>query len=394
MIPLTAWLAAANLTQLVLGVAQSVILGRWLGVAGFGELGYLLSLVMVADAVAQAGLPNIVIRDVAATPRRDGLVFGTAAAVRLALAVLAAFALWPVAGPWAALLLIGYAGSLGVSAVRAKLLRGPQIAAALLPITLSTAAVAGAALWRAPSAAVALCVLAVTGLVAGAGQLAVARVHLATRLASSAREAGRLLRESWPLWLGALVVAWMYRIDVFLLKALPGPVPAADAIGWYQGAFKPIESGHNLLGALVLTAFPMFSASAGRPAALRAALGTALRHARIFGGLAMVAALVLGPWAIRLLYGGAFAPSGLAVRLLSPALLLVLSNALLASFLTATGRQRELLWITVAMVAFKLAANLAVIPVWSYPGCAAVTTLTEAFGLGLLWWRVRTVQSA
>jgi O-antigen/teichoic acid export membrane protein len=389
MLPLTAWLAAANLAQLVLGVAQSVILGRWLGVAVYGELGYLLSMVMVADAVAQAGLPNIVIREVAARPRGDGLVFGTAMAIRLALALAAAAAVWPVAGPWASALVLGYAGSLGVSALRAKLLRGPQIAASLLPILLSTAALALLAARMAPSAPLALAVLAVAGLLAGAGQFAIAKVHLLSGLGWSLWQGRRLLEESWPLWLGTLVVAWMYRIDVFLLKALPGPVASADAIGWYQAAFKPIESGHNLLGALVLTAFPLFSARAHRPAALRSALDANLRHARLFGGAAMLAALAGGPWAIRLLYGEAYAQSGPAIRLLAPALVLVLTNALLASLLTAAGRQRELLWITVAMVAFKLAGNLAVIPVWSFTGSAAMTTLTEAFGFGLLWWRVR-----
>jgi hypothetical protein len=45
--------------------------------------------------------------------------------------------------------------------------------------------------------------------------------------------------------------------------------------------------------------------------------------------------------------------------------------------------------VTVALVAFKLAGNFAVIPAWSYRGSAAMTTLTEALGLGLLWWRAR-----
>jgi hypothetical protein len=41
------------------------------------------------------------------------------------------------------------------------------------------------------------------------------------------------------------------------------------------------------------------------------------------------------------------------------------------------------------MLAFKTAADLVAIPEWSFRGCAAVTTLTEAAGFGLLWWRSR-----
>jgi len=393
-IPLTAWLAASNLAQLALGVAQSVVLARWLGPAGWGELGWILSAVMVADAVAQAGLSNILVREVAAFPRNDGRTFGTVLALRGFLAAAGALVLWPLAGPWAGLLLVAYVGQLGGLVLRAKLERGFQIAANLIPITLSTAAVFAVARGRPADVPLALSVLAVATLVAAAVQLLLARARLASGLAWDRARAPALMREAWPLWAGAILVAWMYRLDVFLLKRLLPGGEGDLALGYYQTAYKPIESGHFLLGALVMTAFPAFSARAGKPAALGETLKTAMRHARLFGGAAMIAALVLGPWAVRLLFGERYAPSGPAVQLLAPALVLVLANALLASFLTATGRQRELLMITVAMVAFKLAANLAVIPVWSYEGSAAMTTLTEAFGLGLLWWRVRKVQSA
>jgi len=389
---LTAWLAAANLAQLALGLVQSIVLARWLGPAGWGELGWVLSAIMVADAVAQAGLPNILVREVAASPRDDGGTFGTAVALRGALAAAGALVLWPVAGPWAGLLLLAYVGQLGGLVLRAKLSRGPQIAANLLPITLSTAAVAAVAARRAPETSLALAVLALAGLIAGVGQLLLARASLVGRPGWNPGRARILLREAWPLWAGAILVAWMYRLDVFLLKYLLPPGEAGLALGYYQTAYKPVESGNFLLGALVMTAFPAFSAAArtGRSAGiLRRAVRDILAQARVLGAMAVLGAVVLGPWAIRLLFGTSYAPSGVAVQLLSPALLFVLVNALLASLLTATGRQRELLWVTAAMVAFKLAANLVAIPVWSYRGSAAATTLTEGFGLVLLWWRCR-----
>ena len=391
MLPLTVWLAAANLVQLVLGLTQSVVLARWLGPAGWGELGWILSAVMVADAVAQAGLPNLVVREVAARPREDGRIAGTALVLRGALATASALVLWPVAGPWAGLLLVAYVGQLGGLVLRAKLARGPQIGANLLPITLSTAAIVVCARTEAPQASLALAVLAVATLVAGVGQLGLARARLATPPAWESGRAPGLLREAWPLWAGAILVAWMYRVDVFLLKHLLPPGEGGLALGYYQTAYKPVESGHFLLGALVMTAFPAFSAGMrGRTkagAGLRKTVREALGHAWRLGGAAVVLALLLRPWAVRVLFGEAYAPSGPALRLLAPALLLVLLNALLASLLTAAGRQRELLWVTVALVAFKLAGNFAVIPAWSYRGSAAMTTLTEALGLGLLWWR-------
>jgi len=199
MLPLTAWLAAANLVQLVLGLTQSIVLARWLGPAGWGELGWILSAVMVADAVAQAGLPNLVVREVAARPREDGRIAGTALVLRGLLATVSALVLWPVAGPWAGLLLVAYVGQLGGLVLRAKLARGPQIAANLLPITLSTAALAVCARTRIPEVSLALAVLAVATLVAGAGQLGLARARLATPPAWEPGRAPALFREAWPL---------------------------------------------------------------------------------------------------------------------------------------------------------------------------------------------------
>ena len=385
---LALWLALANAVQLVLGMARSVVLGRWLGVEAFGELGYILALVTLADIAAQAGLSNIVTREVAAVPGRDGRIFGASLALRTAMVVVMGAVVWALVGPWAALMLLGTVGQLGVSVIRAKLLRGPQIAANLLPGSLAVAGVLACAAVAKPSAGVAIAALALAGAAASAGQLLIAGASLKGKLSAGMRVAAALLRESWPLWLSEILIVTFSRMSVLMLRWLQPGSAGNESIGYFQIAYTLTEGGNFVLGALVMVTFPMMSAMRNAPAGrLKYVLGKAMRFGLLAGGGAMVAQLALGSPVVRILYGSEYSPAVPALMAMAPILPLAVVNGVLATLLVAAGLQVWVLAFNVVFLAFNALANFWAIRAFGFTGAAAVTTATNSIAFALFWWK-------
>ncbi|MEK7766968.1 MAG: oligosaccharide flippase family protein, partial [bacterium] len=259
MIRIAGWLAGANAVSLALSFVQSIVLARWLGVERSGHLAYFLGFVTLADTAAQGGLGRIITREVAARPRRDGAVMGAALAAQAALIAVAGAAVMFLAGRWAALLLVGSLGSAGVFVLQGKRLRGSQVAAGLAGSTTSFAAVMIAFAWMHPSVRKALAILAFAGLIRGCAQLLLARRALVRPLALDREGVAMLMRDAWPLWLNAVVVAGYYRLDVILIRWLLPVETAVRQLSWYRAAYGLTEGGNVILGALAVSAFPLFA---------------------------------------------------------------------------------------------------------------------------------------
>jgi O-antigen/teichoic acid export membrane protein len=396
---LAGWLAAASAVQLLLGLAKSALLARWLGPDGFGRLGFVLDVVALAEMLAPLGLGWIVTREIAARPARAGLVLGSAVRLRLVLSMPLAAVAWWAGGPWAAVLLVANGGQLGTAALRGLGAQAAQVASSLL-VAAATLVAAVACLPAAPSPGLALAALAAATLVGASGQLALAAsaVRRRSRRAFAAlREFSRpvassLWRAAVPLWLGGLFVGLVYRLDVLMLRWLL-PRGAWEAqVGWYKVAYALKESGDLVLGGLVVAAFPAFSTLTRSRVSLAAAYDRAARAGWWAGLAACVLAWWLGGPAVRLLYGPDYAPAIRGLAWLAPALALVLQNSLASSLLVAVGRQREIAWVGGAMAAANAILNLWTIPRHGFVGAAAATTLTEGLGFLLLRWRL--VQSS
>lgn len=395
MIRLTAWLVVANAGQLVLSFAQAILLSRWLGVARWGALGRILALVTIADSVAQGGMERILTREVAACPERDGRLLGAALKARLALTGLVGLALWAGQGFWATLLLGSTVGQLGVAVLSAKMLKVPQVAARLLGGAVTVAAILGCIALATPGVTPALGALALAGLARSFMQIWMAKTRLVQKSLESGRPSGLvvdLLRLSWPLWLTGAVMATASRLDVILLGRLFEPDIADRWIGYYQVAYRLVEGGNVVLGALALAAFPLFSSLRLAPyGELRRAFFRATRYALFLGGGGMLAVWLVGGTGVRILFGADFAPAIPALLLLAPILAVNLLNSLLALLLTAVNRTWTVLWISAGMLIFNGGANLLVIPAHGFVGAAAVKTVTELVGLGLFVWCARNI---
>jgi O-antigen/teichoic acid export membrane protein len=392
---LAVWLGLANAVQLVLGFALYAVLGRWLGVARLGEIGFAMAVVAIADMAAQGGLSNIITREAAARPKSDGSLFGTALGFKAVFVAIAGAVVAVVAGPWAALLLVGTVGQAGVCILRAKLLKIPLAAANLMPNGFAMLVIAPLAVFFPPSAVLALAAFGSARVAAAAGQLLLTRAHLVRPVSFAMRRGRELLEESWPLWLSEMLIVLFTRTDILLMRWLLPVADADRAIGWYQAARSLSDGGNFILGALVTVSFPMMSAMRGKPPArLQAVLARAMRFGWLAGLAGLAATVVLAYPAIRILFGKAFVPSVNALLIMAPCFPLGVVNGILSTLLIAAGRQKAFLLSAASLVAVNVAGNYFVIPRFTFLGASAMTTAMQAIGLAQLLWLTRDLRRA
>jgi O-antigen/teichoic acid export membrane protein len=180
----------------------------------------------------------------------------------------------------------------------------------------------------------------------------------------------RWLREAWPLFVNQLLQGLFFKIDALLLPALAG----LSAAGAYGAAYRVSEGAGIVSSSFTLALFPRLSRTADLAGAYRLALRIL---AQVAFPLAAGTALLAEP-IVALVGGRQYLPdSAIALAILICYLPLSYANGLTQYVLIAAGRQRLLTAAFVVALVFNLAANLVLIPRFSYVGAAWVTVLSE-----------------
>ncbi len=181
-------------------------------------------------------------------------------------------------------------------------------------------------------------------------------------------------RESAPLLVNALLLSLFFRFDIFIVEAFRG----SEAVGLYDAAFKPINLLTIIPAYATLAVFPLMSRRAHAPASLaRANRLTAYLLVTIAWGI-VVATVALAQPAIRILAGDEFLPdSAELLRILVFFAPLSFLNGVFQYVLIAEGRQRDIVPAFGAAVAFNIAGNFLLIPLYGSFAAAGLTVATE-----------------
>jgi O-antigen/teichoic acid export membrane protein len=360
---------------------------RLLGRADVGAFTFLIVLTTYLDTLVDFGLNALIARDVSRGSVTASAAFRSVNLLRLAL--------WFVGLP---VVLLVY----GPLRAQAELSSEAAVAgwlfyAALLPTVLAKTATG--VLWSQErldlTAAVSVLTtlvktaLGVVVLFAGFGVIGLAAASLATNVVTAAvlwrfsakvidtsmpaqaPPLGTWLREGWPLFINQLLQGLFFKIDALLLLPLAGDVAA----GTYAAAYKVSEGAGIISSSFTLALFPRLSRqgqdlSGAYCMALRVLLQIALP-------LAMGIALLSAP-IVALVGGREYLPdSATALAILICYLPLSYANGLTQYVLIAAGKQRLLTVAFAAALVFNLAANLLLIPRFSYVGAAWVTVASE-----------------
>ena len=175
-----------------------------------------------------------------------------------------------------------------------------------------------------------------------------------------------LIRAGWPIGASVILELIILRGDTMLLAILK---PAAD-VGFYGVGIKIFEiliSVPPLFAALMM---PLFVQSVALPEKFRHYTNYSLKMMMLVGVFVCCVLFQFSNEIILLIAGNQFEQSGLVIRILAPAILIVYINILFRFALTAAGKQTAMFKADLFGLFIAIPAYLILIPMWSYEGAA------------------------
>lgn len=390
----TGWLFVDRLVRMGVGLFVSIWVARYLGPEQFGLLSYATAITALFGVLAGLGLDGIVVRDLVRMPEDRDQLLGTAFVLKC-MAGLAAFMLSLVA---TALLrpvdtltfwLVGIiaAGSIfqALDAIdfwfQSRVEARYVVYAKNMAFLVASGVKVGLILAEAPLIAFAWIALGEIAL--GAGGLLAAykwQGHELRTWRPTARRAGVLLRESWPLVLsGAAVIVYM-KIDQIMLGEMLGN----EAVGLYTSATRISEIWYFIPTAIVASVSPaIIRAKKDNPQLYQERMASLLRLMVALPLAIAVPMTFLADGVIHVLFGKAFAGAGDVLAIHIWAAVFVFLGVAQQPWVLNEGLSKFLMRRTLLGAVINVGLNLVLIPVNGIRG-AAIATLISQIGVVLV----------
>ena len=196
----------------------------------------------------------------------------------------------------------------------------------------------------------------------------------------------QILKTAFPIAVSLIFVLIYFKLDTVLLSLMK---PAYD-VGVYSVAYKILEVAIFLPAVYIGLVMPLLSRHAfGNRAEFVKTFRSAFNTISIFA-LPLAAYLaVLSDKIVRLVGGGGFIASGPVLKILSVAILMIFFGNLGGNAIVALNLQKKGMWIYLAGAVFNVAANLILIPRYSYFAAAWITVATEIL---ITFWMFRLIK--
>lgn len=403
-----AWTLAARVAMTVNSVAAGVIVARWLGAEGFGQLAVINVAVATTVQLGGAGLPSANTYFIASDRSRlapaaiNSLFFALAAGGLLALALAGLAALRP---QWFGFIPVGLLG-LAAASIPFQLitLMGLNTFLAIGRVKQFNLLDLAGQLFVVVNAVLALLVLnaglwTLVLLNTAAGVLVAAIVLLmiwrfikgsrgrAGRVRPDGPLFGRMVRYGFKAHVAALAALLIFRADLLVVNLFRGSREA----GVYAVASQVAAMLLLLPGVVATLLFPRI---ASRPDERGEVTSLVTRHMAV---VMLIICLAAAPAAFILptLYGEGFADSAPLLLILLPGVYLVGLESVLVQHFNAAGLPRAIPLYWVATLIANVALTFALVPRFGARGAAAASTLsyTMIFVLVLRHFRGRTGQT-
>jgi O-antigen/teichoic acid export membrane protein len=376
-----------------------VVIGRYLGAEGFGYFAFILAFVGIFQLLADMGVRNIVIRNIAVHRETFRTHLGVARTLLWILSLFSMGCIVLIANLFHltdevrhATYLAGLAGlftfyGLGYSAV---LRAFEEMEWDILGFVLHKVLLL-MLLWAVSGTTFGLRGVSTAMLLANAGLWLyfwgiVSLRHGRAKITLDLSAAWQLLVEAFPLGIAEILRRFKQHADKLLLAALGTPV----AVGLFSAASKFLEAMTPFTVNLTLPLFPVFSKMAREsPSKLFQAFEQSMKFLYVMGTPVAVLLFVFSEQVMVMFFGEGYREAATALQVLSPAALLLLPTSVYGYLFTAMGRQH----LYTTCVAISLLTNvllaLLLIPVYGYVGAALGTLAGEAvlFSVGLLMLR-------
>lgn len=383
-----------KLTATGLSFVTSLVLARTLGPDGFGIYAFAIAVITLLGVPAVLGLPQLVVRHVAAYRSRAAwgplagllrLANQAAGAVSLVLAAAAFGATLAVWGDtrieairtlWLALPLVPL---LALAAIRVAALQGfdhvvlaqvPEglLRPALFLVLIGVLAVAGAA----SPVTVMLMQLIATAAAFVAGTFFLSRhTPPEPRRVAPEYRTRQWLGSAWPL----LVVGGMQVINTQADLLLLGALTSAPEVGVYRIASRGAELVLFMLTAINLVVAPTLSqlAATGDRSPLQWVLNMTAWVAFAFALPLTLVLVVFARPLLAFVFGADFAAGSVPLAILCMAQLVNAATGAVATLMVMAGREKDTAIAVGLGALLNVALNLALIPYWGMTGAALAT---------------------
>lgn len=394
------WLMADKVLRMGVGLAVTIWLARYLGPEEFGALNYALAFVAIFAAVSGLGLDGIVVRNLVATPAHQVEIVGTTLVLKAmgglvsfllaigAIAVVRPEVWWLVAVVAAATIFKAFDAidlwfQARVESKQVVIARGSAFLAValfrivLIILTATLAAFAWVVLLEA--ALVAMGLMVIYRKAGGLINYAQVTWHCSKKL----------LRDSWPLILSAILVMLYMRIDQVMLGEMVGD----SQVGTYSMAVRFAEVWVLLPGAIISSYFPgVVEARRVSEEHFRARLQRLYSIVAFIGYAVAIPTTFLATWLVGFLLGPAYAEAGPMLVVLTWAIFFAGMGMARSSFLNAMNWTRVHFVAVLLGCVLNILLNFALIPGFGGMGAAAASLISywfAAHGTCFLWQPLR-----
>ena len=183
-----------------------------------------------------------------------------------------------------------------------------------------------------------------------------------------------ILKESLPIALSSVIWVIYFRIDVVMLSIMIGDIP----VGLYSAAYKLSEPLLLISGALMISLFPIMSASfKNSKDSLQKSYRLSIKYIFIIALPIAMGTTLIADKIILLIYGNQFADSISALQILIWALVFTSITPVLTHLLTAIGKQKLNTLSSALCAVLNIILNFILIPILSYNGAAIATVISS-----------------
>ncbi len=161
-----------------------------------------------------------------------------------------------------------------------------------------------------------------------------------------------------------------YRLDMLLVGYFIG----ATQVGFYAIAVGIAEIVWFIPNAIQTILFP--EVVSGEPSRSREITAKLCRHTLFFTFLACVGLVIIGKWAIEIVYGSAFFPSVMPLLILLPGVIALGLGKVMCAYLGGIGKPIFATYASLAALTVNIGLNLIFIPKWGIAGAALATSIS------------------
>jgi len=372
----------------LVSLVVTIFLARYLGTAGFGKYNFVFAYLAFFNIITDLGLQTILVREMAREPTRAPKLIGNAYIIRWILTALA------VASSIIVITLMSYPADtttyIYIASLTVLFISFSDFYRTIFEANLRMEYNIVAKLaFKGVSAALILLIIFIKGtllhimialvfseMVKTLLSYLFSRKFVRARFEIDFKLWRYLLREALPLALSSVILIIYHRIDVVMLSMMKGDIP----VGLYSAAYKLSEPLSLIPSALVMSLFPIMSASfksSGEKLIKTYRLG--VKYLLIIMLPIAVGTTLIADKIIFLIYGQEFFGSASTLRILIWTLIFTSASHVSLRLLISIGKQRLNTVSHTLCAIINIVLNLTLIPIMSYNGAAIATLATNMF---------------